>query len=92
MRQLENALSAAVVRAFGEETRTLEPHHVFPDVPAHAGQGASFQESVRQFQRRLLVDALKRNDGNVAEAARSLGIARSHVYNLMRALGLERDP
>ena len=37
----------------------------------------------RQFQRSLLDRALAECGGNVTEAARCLGIARSHVYNII---------
>jgi len=91
VRQLENFISAAVVRAYGEESRTLEPRHVFTELAHQANPQTNFQEAVRQFQRRLLADALKRHEWNVTEAAKALGIARSHAYNLIRALGLERE-
>jgi len=37
----------------------------------------------RQFQRSLLQRALTESGGNVTEAAARLGIARSHVYNII---------
>jgi transcriptional regulator of acetoin/glycerol metabolism len=39
----------------------------------------------------LLRDTLEENGWNVNEAARRLDLARSHVYNLIRAFGLERE-
>lgn len=37
----------------------------------------------KQFQRSLLDQALAECGGNVTEAARHLGIARSHIYNVI---------
>ena len=50
-----------------------------------------FQEATLRFQRRLVEDTLRATGWNVAEAARRLGVARSHAYNLIRTFGLARD-
>ena len=50
----------------------------------------TFQEQTRRFQARLLRDTLEETGWNIAETARRLDLARSHVYTLIRAFGLER--
>jgi Nif-specific regulatory protein len=93
VRQLAHAIEAAVIRAHGEGARILQEHHVFPDAErAEDSEDApvNFQEATRRFQRRYLLDALERNDWNVAETARQLELARSHLYNLINDLGLRR--
>ena len=50
----------------------------------------TFQEATRHFQRDLLQRTLDETGWNVTEAARRLDLARSHVYNLIRAFGFER--
>lgn len=97
VRQLAHAVEAAVIRAHGEGSRTLQEHHVFPE--ADRGENSedapvNFQEATRRFQRRYVLEALERNDWNVAETARQLELARSHLYNLINDLGLRRagDP
>ena len=94
VRQLAHAIEAAVIRAQGEGSRTLQEHHVFPE--AERGDSAddapvNFQEATRRFQRRYVLEALERNDWNVAETARQLELARSHLYNLINDLGLKRS-
>ncbi len=42
-----------------------------------------WHEATRQFQRSLLDRALAECDGNVTQAAQCLGIARSHIYNVI---------
>jgi Nif-specific regulatory protein len=91
-RQLAHAVEAAVIRASGEKSPTLLVHHVFPkQSPAAAAQPLTMQEATRAFQKRLVLEALEKNDWNVAETARELELARSHLYNLINDFELRRD-
>jgi len=91
VRQLEHAVEAAVIRAAGERARQIEQTHLFPSPPGEQPAAPTFQEATRRFQATLLRDALEASGWNVVDAARRLDLARSHVYNLIRAFGLERD-
>ena len=93
VRQLENAVEAAVIRAAGAHAEQVERAHLFPDAAVRPEPDApvTFQEATRQFQGRFLADALEAEGWNVVETARRLDLARSHVYNLIRAFGLERQ-
>ena len=91
VRELANAVAAAVIRAHGEGSESVLPRHIFPepeDVPGT--RTLSFQEETRRFQRRLLQDALQECTWNISKTAQRLGIARSHMYNLMSLHELER--
>ena len=91
MRQLAHASEAAAIRAAGEGARQIERRHVFPDDAApEEPESPSYQEATRRFQRELLQQNLEETGWNIAETARRLDLARSHVYNLVKALGLER--
>ncbi len=93
VRQLAHAVEAAAIRAAGERAPCVERTHVFPegrDAPADANAAVTFQEATRRFQAGLLREALEDAGWNVMEVARRLDLARSHVYNLIRAFGLER--
>jgi Nif-specific regulatory protein len=92
VRQLAHASEAAAIRAAGEGARQVERRHVFPDdaTPEEGGDSPSYQEATRRFQRELVRQTLEDTGWNVAETARRLDLARSHVYNLVKALGLER--
>lgn len=96
VRQLANTVEAAVIRAAGEGARQVERHHLFPERPGAAARAdvseepPSFQEHTRRFQAKLLRETLEASDWNVVETARRLDLARSHVYNLIRAFGLQR--
>ena len=48
------------------------------------------QEATRRFQAELLRKTLEETDWNVSETAKRLDVARSHVYKLISAFGVER--
>lgn len=81
-RQLAHAIEAAVIRAHGESADALHEHHIFPKA-ARDAEPMTLQEATRDFQRRLVREALEKHDWNVTAAATDLGLARSHVYNLI---------
>jgi anaerobic nitric oxide reductase transcription regulator len=79
----------------------VEPRHVdvdggaasaapSPDEPAEAPARLArpLAERVRDYQRRLVREALERNAGRWAAAARELGMHRSNLHHLARRLGL----
>jgi Nif-specific regulatory protein len=92
VRQLEHVLEAAAIRAAGENASQVERRHLFPGEPADGApeRAQTFQDATRAFQAKFLLDALEARGWNVIETARALDLARSHVYNLIRAFGLER--
>jgi Nif-specific regulatory protein len=92
VRELEHAMQAALIRATGQAAQQIERVHVFPDTPAGARpeQVETFQDATRRFQANLVRQALEDSGWNVIEASRRLDIARSHLYTLIRAFGLER--
>jgi Nif-specific regulatory protein len=93
VRQLAHAVEAAAIRAAGEGARQVEQAHLFPGAATAASGEAppvTFQEATRRFQSQFLAETLEDAGWNVMEVARRLDLARSHVYNLIRAFGLER--
>ncbi len=91
VRQLENSVEASVIRAAGEGATHIETRHVFPEqATADTEPPTSFQAATRRFQSQLVLRTLDETGWNVVEAARRLEVTRSHVYNLIRAHGLER--
>jgi Nif-specific regulatory protein len=95
VRQLENAIEAAAIRAAGRDCDSprVEIEDMFPDVPeGDVRGGETFQAATRRFHAQLLLRTLDETDWNVVESARRLDVTRSHVYNLIRAHGLERAP
>ncbi len=98
VRELAHAVQAAVIRTAGEGVLQLERWHLFPDGDPSGEPGErpptgappTFQQATRAFQAELVQRALDDTTWNVTETAARLDLTRSHVYNLIRAFGLER--
>jgi Nif-specific regulatory protein len=94
IRQLAHAVEAAAIRAAGGGAVQIETAHFFPEregPSATKDEGIlTFQEATRRSQAELLRATLEEMDWNVVETARRLDMARSHLYKLIRAYGLER--
>ena len=82
-------LEAGAIRAHIEGAALVDVDHLFPPTAGGVAAGSSvlWHDAMRAFQRRLLQDSLAAHGGNVSEAAKALGIARSHAYELVRQLG-----
>jgi Nif-specific regulatory protein len=99
-RQLAHRVEVACIRAALEGATTVEARHMFFDPEDVEQEGSDRTESVnppegglreatRQFQSRLIRQALEAEGGRVAAAARRLGVSRSHFYMLVRELRLD---
>ena len=90
VRELENAVKRAVVLVDGE---TVELWHL-PASILPAGEGPSlarsYEESVRQFKRRLIIRTLRECGWQKAETARALGIARGYLHRLINQLDIRK--
>ena len=73
VRELENIMERAVVLAEGD---AVHPHHLPPTLQTAEQAGiprtGSLTQMVEQYERDIIVDALKSSRGNMAAAARSL--------------------
>jgi transcriptional regulator with GAF, ATPase, and Fis domain len=95
VRQLENVLQRGYAIALSDGALAVEARHLFP---ARAGETReeepgkleSYQDATRAFQARFLREALEACEFNVSETARRIGVARSHLNDLIRAHGLSR--
>jgi Nif-specific regulatory protein len=92
IRQLEHAVEAGAIRAAGEGSKRVERRHLSAEPSRAAAVPAplTFQEGTRRFQKEMLRDALEASDWNVLDVAERLNLARSHVYNLIKAFALTR--
>jgi Nif-specific regulatory protein len=100
IRDLAQCVEVGVLRADSDEAGQVEPAHLFPHDrgpggpegpgPTGGASGAgtlSYHAAMAQARQRILRETLAETNGNVAEAARRLDLARSHVNNLIKRYG-----
>jgi DNA-binding NtrC family response regulator len=87
VRELGNVIERAIV--LGDEP-TLTVHHLPSRVAgqpiAAPAESQSYHEALNQHRRHLIVTALNQAHGNRAAAAKALGVHRTHLMKLMKAL------
>lgn len=86
VRQLDHAVERAVLMARGS---SIQADELGLRPTLERGEEAELAElTLDQAERVLIQDALRRCDGNVTEAADSLGLSRSALYRRLKAHGL----
>lgn len=89
IRELENAIERAVVLGTTDfiEVEDL-PDAVIEGLQSSQLHDHKFYQTIIETKKQLILDALKRSNGNYTEAARSLGIHPNNLHRLIRTLGL----
>ncbi len=87
IRELANVIERAVVLGDGPEL-TLHhlPARVIGAQPPGAPHPVSFHTAINSYRRELIVRALADAQGNRAAAAKALGLHRTHLMKLLKAL------
>jgi DNA-binding NtrC family response regulator len=65
---------------------TMKPKAELPDITA---SGVTIAEAVEEIERRMIQDALRRSSGNIARAAKDLGLSRKGLYLKMDRLNFK---
>jgi two-component system NtrC family response regulator len=86
-RELENCIKRAVIMADGnqitaEEIGLLGGEQTDPAV-------LDLRQARDEAERRVIITALARADGNVVRAAELLGVSRPTLYDMMHRFGLK---
>lgn len=94
VRQLENVVQRAVALSDAE---TIELWDLPKSLQTETGTAPlehSYEEEVRNFKRRLILQTLREYDWHKAKSARSLGVARGYLHRLINQLQIreEDDP
>src|SRR5690606_31259977 len=86
VRELENAVKRAVIMAEGtrivREDLGLGPAEEKPDP-------VNLRQVREEAERKAIVRALSRSDGNLVKAAELLGVSRPTLYDLLNRYGLK---
>ena len=91
VRELRNVVERAVVLCRGTWIHREDlPVEIACGCADPFGSENSFQQRTREFQRRLLAEALRASGGNRKEAARRLQLAPHQLKYLMAKLGMTR--
>ncbi len=84
MRELRNVADALVL---GVGPQWVSPHGPAPDASGNDAQ-PTLTETVEQFERSLIADALQRHAGNVGQTAKALRIAKTTLVDKIKKHGL----
>lgn len=85
IRELKNLMERVTIYCQSETVSANDIQPLMPD-PAPAALMA-LKEATDRFELEYIQSALARNNGNVAETARQLGLERSHLYKKLKRLG-----
>jgi len=87
VRELANVIERAVVLGDGPQL-TLHhlPARVIGAQPPGRSEETSFHDAINTYRRELIVRALANSQGNRANAAKALGMHRTHFMKLLKAL------
>jgi DNA-binding NtrC family response regulator len=87
VRELANVMERAVVLGRGPQVDLddLPLRIVGTELPVTAGS-LSYREAMNASKRQLILSALAESEGNRASAAKALGLHRTHLLKLMKAL------
>ncbi|MFP5261642.1 MAG: helix-turn-helix domain-containing protein, partial [Blastocatellia bacterium] len=79
-------LSPEIVRASREAEFDLPPQVNVSEPPPGSTEAKTIAEAVEELERRMIQDALRRSSGNIARAAKELGLTRRGLYMKMDRL------
>jgi len=101
VRELKNSIERLVILVQGDEIQPTDVERILrlgqPAASGQAGDGADacyspdkqLKEMVAEAERAFIHRALADCEGHVTNAARQLGLERSHLYKKMKALGIK---
>ncbi len=89
VRELVHALSRACLQCARRGGDRIEPRDLATSA-SPSEEKPALHAATADFQRRYIAAILEETDWNVSEAARRLDIARSYLYELIKAHGLGR--
>ena len=93
MRELRNVVERVLLLSGGEAITADEVNLALP--PARNGEPASdaasgtLAQRMESFEREVLLAELRRQHHHMTNAARALGLERSHLYKKCQQLGID---
>jgi len=87
VRELRNLVERLVIMSPGAGVSPEDALAVLPRAQRAPESPARISESVQDFERRQIEEALAAEGGNMTRAAARLGLERSHLYKKLKKLG-----
>jgi Nif-specific regulatory protein len=94
IRQLENKVQQGILRARSAQSSSLQCSHLLPVAqsdPVIVAEVITYREGKDDWERRFIKSNLEKHAWNVSETAKSLGLSRSHLNNLIKIHNLDRS-
>ena len=92
IRELKNYVERILILSENNVINVDEVREILaPVVQDSLNRRSTLKHALEEFEREFILNVIKGADGNMARAARSLGIERSHLYKKLKSLGIERD-
>ncbi|KPF45897.1 Fis family transcriptional regulator [beta proteobacterium AAP51] len=93
VRELLNAMKRAAIMADGDNVTAQDLALTTPELPEGGAEGSLDADldlrTVREAaERRAIITALARSDGNIVRASEILGVSRPTLYDLMKRLAI----
>ena len=90
VRELKNTIERVVIMSSKQriDSTDLPPFGAENGIPAATFRFPTFKDATDAYQREFIQHKLSEFDGNVAKAAESMGVDRSHLYRRMKNLGI----
>jgi two-component system, NtrC family, nitrogen regulation response regulator NtrX len=91
VRELKNTIERVVIMVEKQKITAddLPKFNVSDEPPSSTFRFPSFKDATDAYQREFILHKLGEHDGNVAKAAESMGVDRSHLYRRMKSLGIQ---
>ena len=83
IRELQHTIEKAVILS---ENNVLKPEDFFMR-PIFSGKNITLEITLEEMEKRMINQAVEKNNGNLSAAADKLGITRQTLYNKMKKFG-----
>jgi two-component system nitrogen regulation response regulator NtrX len=90
IRELQNVLERMLIMS-GERVSVRDlPEELLQDDPGERGKVSALKEFRDSAEREFVIEALKRNNGNVSQSALELGVRRTYLHRRMAVLKINK--
>jgi DNA-binding NtrC family response regulator len=93
VRELRNVVERALILSGSDPLEVADVRAALPPAPAARAEPVPAEGTLRDlaeaYEREVIRERLRRTGGHVTNAARSLGLERSHLYKKCKQLGLD---